>query len=134
MKRNTSYLLTMLVVLLLGFASCTRSTEDGAHYGTWDEDNSVSLDDREFGNAWGESGYYDRWDANSDGFVDATEWTEGRGRNMPSYTGDYSEWDADADDRLSEDEFRQGIYGYYDRDGDRMINEEEYNAWYSENQ
>lgn len=126
LTRNYTYL---LAVLVLAFTACSPGSEERA-YGDWDEDANTTLDEREFGNAWGESGYYDRWDTNSDGFLDDTEWTAGRDENLEGYNGVLGDWDTDADNRLNEDEFRRGVYGFYDRDRDNMINEEEYNAWY----
>ena len=132
MNKLSYFYIPLLALLMLGFTACSSATEENREYGDIDLDGSGELDDREFGTAWTESGYYDRWDTNADGFLDETEWEAGRGRYMGDYTGAFGDWDMDADNRLSEDEFRTGAYGYFDRDQNRMINEEEYNAWYRE--
>lgn len=131
MKNLSKFYMILLACMLVGFTACDSATEEGREYGDIDLNGDASLDDQEFGTAWGDDGYYDRWDTNTDGFLDETEWNARRG-GLEGYTGNFSDWDSDADNRLSEDEFRGGIYGHYDRDGDRMINEEEYNAWYRE--
>lgn len=120
--------LLLSACLLLVFSACSNSAEDRS-YSRWDEDKSTALDEREFGNAWNEEDYFRRWDVNNDSFLDENEWNTTLSQQLSEYNGSLQEWDADGDSRLSEDEFRVGIYTYYDRDGDRMINEEEYNAW-----
>lgn len=134
MKRNIllNTCLMLLTLLMLGFSACSSATEENREYGDVDIDGDQRLDEGEFNNAWTETRYYGRWDVNNDSYIDEAEWTEGRDRYMGDYTGAMGDWDTDADQRLSEDEFRRGIYGYHDRDQDRMISEEEYNAWYRE--
>lgn len=131
MKRSIRFGASLAALFLMfGFAACSSATEENREYGDVDIDGDAVLDDNEFAAVWDETGFYDRWDIDQDGYIDDQEWTD-----VPSqYRGDVNtglqEWDSDADQRLSEDEFRTGVYGYVDRDRDRMINEEEYNSWY----
>ncbi len=121
-----SMLLPVCFVLLI--TACSTPVEERS-YGRWDEDRNATLDEREFGTAWGEEDYFRRWDANNDSYLDESEWNSTRSAQLGEYDGSFQDWDTDGDNQLSEDEFRIGVYSYFDKDGDRMINEEEYNAW-----
>ena len=124
----------ILPMLLLMVVACSHPSEERS-YGRWDEDQSAGLDEREYKTAWDESGYFSRWDANSNGFLDESEWHSARNHLMEQDTPGsansivFEEWDTDDDNKLSEEEFRRGVFQYHDRDQDRFISEEEYNEW-----
>lgn len=126
----------LLSALLFVAFSCSDPTEK-RDYGRWDEDQNAGLDEREFTSAWGESGYYARWDINEDGYLDESEWHSAKNDFLGDHQGafapdsSFSEWDADGDNRLSEEEFRRGVFAHYDGDDDMMISEQEYDIWYT---
>lgn len=53
----------------------------------------------------------DRWDNNVDGY------------------DIYKDWDTNSDDVLVEDELDTGLFNTIDKNGDGLINEEEYETW-----
>ena len=134
MKTNKLSILSaaLFAVLVLSFSACKVSEEDG--YGRWDADSNTMIDRNEFGTAWGEAGYYGRFDANQDNFIDESEWNAGRNSYMKDVddtrVGAFTDWDADADGRLSENEFRDRTFDAFDADADGNLAEAEYNSWW----
>lgn len=132
MKKNTQLCLKVTALfLLLGFSACSSATEENREYGDVDINGDFVVDDNEYAAVWDEIGFYDRWDIDHDGYIDDKEWDDVPARYRGEETAGWQNWDRDADQRLSEEEFRGGVYGAFDADRDSRLNEDEFNAWYS---
>jgi hypothetical protein len=70
-------------------------TNQRASYGTFDRDGDGMLDRNEFRTGFDRIGYYDRWDANSDGWLAQNEFNAGL----------YDAWDMNSDRVVAENEF-----------------------------
>lgn len=115
----------------------------------WNGNGDGVLDEGEF-----YGGLYDTWDVNDDGQVDESEWnTAGSDFNLGNQTwsewdtggdgaldtgefrsgladsGWYCAWDADHDNTLSQREYSDGLFGLWDKNGDRELDESEYRAY-----
>ena len=98
-------------------------------YDQWDVNDDGVIDDREFYDFT-----YDRLDTNSDEYLDNNEWDEGYDNIYGEYlaTDDRIEFDVDGDQRISKDEFYQGMretdyYNTYDANRDGSIDSDEIN-------
>lgn len=93
----------------------------------WTVDGTGVIRDADFERDLDSFGVFDAYDADRDGFIEATElgaW----GNDL----GDYDPWDLDDDNRIATNEFYGGLYDTWDRDNDGVIDEDEANVGYFE--
>lgn len=127
--RNLSILLTTLVLSLTGCEPTPTYV-----YDDWDMDDDDLIAEEEFYTTWNDAGYYEAWDTDGDGYIDAMEWEAGVDEYYSDWDydayGDFANWDLDDDELLGEDEFGEGYYTAWDMDGDGYIDATEYEQWY----
>lgn len=99
-------------------------------FSNWDSNRDEVINDREF---------YDRTyrnlDANQDNQLSQDEWGDGYDRMYGDYldTNKYNQFDANSDGFIDNDEYYEGFrdtdfYNSYDKDGDKSLTREEFNA------
>lgn len=116
--------------VVTGTVNAGASVVEGTVGGTldllgFDNDSDRMLNDAEFRTALTENGYFDRFDRNNDGFLAENEISD----DTQIYL---SEYDADADGRLSSDEYYGAIYASYDANRDGLLDENEYGRFQTE--
>ena len=133
MKRYKRFALVVMLLGGISFSSCSGGGEEEYQFSDWDQDGNELLDENEFSRAYVQTAYQDRWDTNRDKEIDENEWESGVANYWVPYDigeyGAFSTWDSDLNDRLSEDEFWERIFEFYDKDGDQFLSEAEYNTW-----
>lgn len=100
------------------------------------------INEGEFNAELDNNGTFRVWDADQNGVMTAEEYDGGihtRRDKMnvgddggDNASWDYNTWDANADASLDNDEFNAGIFKAYDRDGDGVLDLDEYNHYQEE--
>ncbi|GHB61974.1 hypothetical protein [Persicitalea jodogahamensis] len=152
MKTKHNKLMTLTasglsLFLMLGLTSCadndsdtddngmenTEMTEDntvttnGNYFADWDANTDGYLDADEYS-----GGNFRSWDTNADNKLDENEWNTGARNN--GYEGQsWADWDIDRDGFLNDGEYRTGYnnagwYNAWDTDGDSRLSQEEYDT------
>lgn len=135
MKMRKTIPTTLVFFLILGWFLSGCDTGENAQYdfSDWDQDGNEMLDENEFYRAYAGTKYHNQWDANEDKYIDEEEWGSGVANYWVAYDigeyGAFSSWDPDVHGRLSEHQFRERIFEFYDKDEDGFLSKEEYQAW-----
>lgn len=136
MRKAISAVLAFFWILGLSLSGCDTGGNSEYEFSDWDQDGNELLDEMEFYRAYAGVDYHNRWDVDQDKFVSEEEWETGVANYWVPYDigefGAFSSWDPDVHGNLPENKFRERIFGFYDKDGDRYLNKEEYRAWYSD--
>ncbi len=140
MRKKCKNLLVPFCMGVFLLTACDAREKDGfgsydtADWAAWDEDEDEHLNEDEFRNVYGESGYFEQWDTNQDSQVDESEWDVAMNGFMgPDYKegqyGSFNDWDANADGVLDDRELGDGVFAYYDTNQDSYLVEQEYGVW-----
>lgn len=136
MKKKIPATIVFFCVLAFSLSGCDTGGNGEYEFSDWDQDGNELLDKNEFFRAYAETNYHSRWDTDEDKFIDQEEWESGVTSYWVAYDiaehGAFSTWDPDINEKLPEDEFREKIFEFYDKDGDGFLNKEEYQSWYSD--
>ncbi len=101
----------------------------------FDEDGNSSLDQSEFNEVLDKAGYFNYWDADSNGDISEDEWNQGGvGTFSTQYDADdkgaWKTWDLDGNGSLSEDELDNGVFNTIDDNDNAEVSDSEFNTWY----
>ena len=136
MRKTIPTVLAFLWILGLSLSACDTGDSGKYEFSDWDQDENELLDENEFYRAYAGVKYHNQWDADQDTFIDQEEWERGVANYWVAYDigelGAFSSWDPDVHGKLSENQFRQRIVKFYDKDGDGYLNKEEYQVWYND--
>jgi hypothetical protein len=96
-----------------------------SYFTDWDTNNDSYLDENEYS-----GGVFSSWDANKDNRLDENEWNTGA-RDYGITGQSWADWDLDTDGFLNDGEYRTastkaGWYRAWDSDGDNRLSQEEY--------
>lgn len=114
-------------ICALFFVSC----ETASPYADWDADGDRRIDANEFRDGYNRGGYFTNYDIDKSSLLDENEFRS-MGDDFDDVDERYADFDRDRDGFLSDDEARDGIFGYYDRDRDGYLDEDEYGEMYDD--
>lgn len=121
MRRTIPFLMSLALV-----AGCAAAVAEFG-FGSVDADDDDRVSRSEFGEFLDDVDAFPRYDDDDDGTLDREEYREAVDDAIEA--DDYFRgFDRDRSDGLSEDEFRDGIFGVYDADRNDSLNESEFEA------
>lgn len=142
-------LTTALLIPAVSFAQAEQWT-----YTDWDNDGNLELSEDEFHTGFSDTGTFDAWDRDNDGFLNDGEFATGTFADWDAdndleitedeynigtdrwyganYNTPYTDWDADSSSSIDRTEFGDAYdnndYTTWDTDGDSLLSEDEYNT------
>ena len=136
MRKFIPTTLAFFWILGLFLSGCDTGKNKEYEFSDWDQDGNSLIDKKEFYRAYAGTKYHNQWDADQDKFVNEEEWESGVTNYWVAYDigeyGAFSSWDSDVHGKISEAEFQERIFEFYDKDGDGYLNKEEYQSWFSD--
>lgn len=133
MRKTSTATLVFFLVAGLTFSACDVGGDDEYEFSDWDQDGDELLDENEFYRAYAGVKFHERWDTDQDMFIDEEEWEQGVANYWAPYDigeyGAFAAWDPDIHGRIPEQQFRERIVEFYDRNDDGYLDQVEYQAW-----
>jgi hypothetical protein len=151
--RKNQPIVFSLFTMFMFLISCDNQAQYA--YRDWDDNQDNMIDNNEFSNTFGETGYYsgidadddgvlndeefytsyyDAWDTDDDGILNEDEWALGTDSYLNMGGNDeygvFSDWDLDTDSQVNQDEFQTGMeslsyYDEWDANSDSYLSESE---------
>lgn len=136
MKKRNLIFNAFLALLIFGISSRSQGGEGEKLFKAFNQDENDYLSDQEFHNALAEMGYFEAWNEDNDQSLSEDEWSAGVNEYLGGYqvstVEKFGEWDLNGDNKISVEEFREGLFEVVDTDDNSQISESEFTKFYKE--